>query len=295
MSVRSGEPVDPKPVVEIRLQADSDAPYLARRMVAAATAGAPSVREIDITLLTSELVSVRVEGASLIEVSLIDLGRSIRVQVSSPGVTDSGADELVAPILDRLATQWGETADATWFEIEWIAKRTLDALEEVELFDLLPDHAARSEIFERYLGFSTALARRFTRSRVAFDDLEQVAAMALVKAIDRFDTNYGAKFTTFAGETIKGELKRHLRDTSWSMRVPRGLQEASLEVRRAEDELGQRLGRQPTSDEVADLIDFEPGEVGEARQAAQAYSAFSLDAPMGGDEDDGISLASVLG
>lgn len=281
-------------IVEIRLRADSAAPYLARRMVAAATSGAPSVRELDITLLTSELVSVRVATATVIDVSLVDLGRSIRITVGSPADTDEGVDELISPILDRLATRWGETDHATWFEVEWISRRTLDNLDEGALFALLPDHAARSEIFERYLGFSTALARRFTRSRVAFADLEQVAAMALVKAIDRFDTGYGAKFTTFAGETIKGELKRHLRDSSWSMRVPRGLQEASLEVRRAEDELGQKLGRQPTALEVAAAIDVDLDEVGQARQAAQAYSAFSLDAPLG-EEGDGISLASVLG
>ncbi|HJR91019.1 MAG TPA: SigB/SigF/SigG family RNA polymerase sigma factor [Acidimicrobiia bacterium] len=283
-------------IVEIRLNADRGAPYLARRMVAAATSAAPSVRELDITLLTSELVSARVaEGeAETVTVVLVDSGRSIRVEVGSPGAGGPGADDLITPILDRLATRWGESDATTWFEVEWISKRTLDGLDEHSLFGLLPDHAARSEIFERYLGFSTALARRFTRSRVAFDDLEQVAAMALVKAIDRFDPDYGAKFTTFAGETIKGELKRHLRDSSWSMRVPRGLQEASLEVRRAEDELGQRLGRKPTAEEVAVAIDADLADVEEALRAGQAYSAFSLDAPLN-DDEDGISLAAVLG
>lgn len=282
------------PLVKLSLAATAEAPYLARQVVGAVTTGAPSVRTFDLTLLTSELVTRLVDGATAIDLTITEEGRSIRLSVTSDSMSENRFDDLVAALLDRLATRWGRGDDAVWFEIELVRRHVLDDMSEEELFALLPDHDARAEIFDRFVGFATALARRFTRSRVAFDDLEQVAAMALVKSIDRFDLAVGAKFTTFAAETIKGEMKRHLRDTSWSMRVPRGMKEATLRLRRAENELGQALGRDPTPDELAEEAQIDPSEVQSVLLASEAYSTTSLDAPLGGDED-GISLASVLG
>ncbi len=282
------------PLARLTLGATSGAPYLARQVVSAVTMGAPSVRTFDLTLLTSEVVTSLVGGATTIDLTITEEGRSIRLAVSSDAENGAHLDELVTSLLERLATDWSHDGDAVWFEIELVRRQVLDGMSEAELFALLPDHDARAEIFDRFVGFSTALARRFTRSRVAFDDLEQVAAMALVKAIDRFDVAVGAKFTTFAAETIKGEMKRHLRDTSWSMRVPRGLKEATLQLRRAESELGQTLGRDPTTDELAEEAQLDPAQVEEAMLASQAFSTTSLDAPLG-DDEEGISLATVLG
>lgn len=281
-------------VAEISLPAGPGAPALARRLVTAAADRTPSLRLIDLALLTSELVSLGAGTGGDMKVGLLERGRQMRVTVSTSEEGTIRVDDLTRPILERLASRWGEDEDSTWFEIEWLSARTLTTLDEPELFALLPDNAARAEIFERYAGFSLALARRFTRSAVAFDDLEQVASLALVKAIDRFQPDLGHKFTTFAGETIKGELKRHMRDTAWSVRVPRTLQEASVAVRRAEHELEQRLGRQPTPEEIAEATSLEPDLLEQARGANQAFSATSIDAPLRSDTES-ITLASVLG
>ncbi len=120
------------------------------------------------------------------------------------------------------------------------------------------------------------------------DELIAEGNQGLVKAVDRFDPERGVKFTTFAARTIEGELKRYLRDRGWSVRVPRGLQDTGFEVRRAEGELTQRLGRAPTLEELADEIDLGVADVGRAVLARGSFDAVSLDAPAGGD-DDGIT------
>lgn len=280
------------PLVDLRLAPDARAPYIARRVIVAVTSETPSIRTVDVSLMTSELVTACVASDAVISLTVTEEGRALRVAVASGA---GMVDEIVTMLLDRLATRWGDDEGGAWFEVDLVRRRALDSLNESELWSLLPDHDARSELFDRFLGFSTALARRFTRSRVAFDDLEQVAAMALVKALDRFDPDYGVRFTTYAAETIKGEMKRHMRDSAWSMRVPRGLKEASLRVRRGENELSQELGREPTVEELAAATDLTVAEVREAIQASQAYTAMSLDAPRGGEEEDGLSLAAVLG
>lgn len=282
------------PILQTRMRAGTDTPYLARQIVGCVTANIPAVRAFDVALLTSELVSLWADKCETVDVTIGENGRSLRIAVECTPPTRPDLDEIARALLDRLATSWRADGDAVWFEIETVRRRSMGALDDHELFGMLPDHDARSEIFDRFVGFATALARRFTRSRVMFDDLEQVAGLALVKAIDRFDPDYGAAFTTFAAETIKGELKRHLRDTSWSMRVPRGLKDASLRVRRSEAELTQSLGRPPTMEELAESADLDVDEVVEAQRASNAYAAESIDAPMA-DRDNAISLASVLG
>ena len=282
------------PILQTRMRASADTPYLARQVVGCVTANMPVIRSFDVALLTSELVSLWAGACDTVDVTIDETGRSFRIAVACQPTQTADLDEIAVALLDRLATNWRQDEDTIWFEIETVPRRSLGALSDGELFAMLPDHDARSEIFDRFVGFATALARRFTRSRVMFDDLEQVAGLALVKAIDRFDPDYGAAFTTFAAETIKGELKRHLRDTSWSMRVPRGLKDASLSVRRTEAELTQTLGRPPTLEEVAEGADLDLETVLEARRASHAYSTESIDAPMG-DDDLSISLASVLG
>ena len=119
------------------------------------------------------------------------------------------------------------------------------------------------------------------------EDLEQVAAMALVKAVDRFDPERGVRFATFASVTIVGELKRHFRDTGWAVRVPRRLQELSLRVTAIVRELSQELGRSPTVAEIAGRAGVAEDDVLEAMDAAEAYSTSSLDAPAPGDDEGG--------
>ena len=145
------------------------------------------------------------------------------------------------------------------------------------------DPAAREALVERFLPLARQLARRYQRAEEPLDDLIQVASLGLVKAIDRFDAEREVAFSSYAVPTILGEIKRHFRDRTWSVRVPRDLQELSLKVdrtvvamrrpaapadrRRARGEAGRRRGG-----------------VLEAMEASGAYRATSLSAPRGGED-----------
>ena len=147
------------------------------------------------------------------------------------------------------------------------------------------DRRLRNELVERHMGLAAHVARRFGRRGPGADDLRQVAFLALVKAVDRFDPGRNVAFSTFAGRTIEGEIKRHFRDHTWSVRVPRSAKEIHLQLRRATDELTQRLGRSPTVAELADHLRLDRDEIIEGLAAGSAYSTSSLDAPTGSDGD----------
>jgi RNA polymerase sigma-B factor len=147
------------------------------------------------------------------------------------------------------------------------------------LFETRDEPDARAELVRRFGPFAKRLAARF-RGRAETEDLEQVAMLALVKAIDRFDASHGSAFEAFAAVTIVGELKRYLRDTSWTVRVPRRLQEIGLEVSRAVDELTGSLGHSPSVGEVATHTGFTEDQVLEGLDVATALGADSLDAPQ---------------
>ena len=160
------------------------------------------------------------------------------------------------------------------------------------------DVRARERLAERYLPLARRLARRYQRSEEPLEDLVQVASLGLLKAIDRFDTDRDIAFSSFAVPTILGELKRHFRDRTWSVRVPRDLQELVLRVDRAVAELSLGKHRAPTVAELAEALDATEEQVLEALQAADAYHAGSLDAPRPGRtgaEVPGESLADALG
>ncbi|MEX2274638.1 MAG: SigB/SigF/SigG family RNA polymerase sigma factor [Actinomycetota bacterium] len=147
------------------------------------------------------------------------------------------------------------------------------------------DGGARDDLVLRFRPLADYLARRFSGRGEPLEDLQQVASMALVKAVDRFDPDRGVKFATFASVTIVGELKRHFRDTGWAVRVPRRLKELSLQVNSVVRDLGQELGRSPTVEEIARRAEVTQDDVLEAMDASEAYSTSSLDAPApGGDE-----------
>lgn len=142
----------------------------------------------------------------------------------------------------------------------------------------------RNRLVEAHLGFGIHVARRYANRGVAEDDLRQVAMLALVKAVDRFDPSRGVAFSTFAGRTIEGEIKRHFRDASWSVRVPRSAKELHLAVRRATDDLTQRLGRSPTPREVAEELGVSLDDVVTAMTASAAHSPESIDTSASGDD-----------
>jgi RNA polymerase sigma-B factor len=160
------------------------------------------------------------------------------------------------------------------------------------------DPALRDRLVEDNLWIARHGARRFARRGESDDDLFQVASLALVKAVDRFDPELGLRFATFAMPTIVGELRRHFRDRTWSMRVSRRLKDLHLELRAASEELTHILGHAPSVAELADELDVTVEEVLEAMEAGASYRSASLDAsPSGtegsevlvpGDEDEGI-------
>ena len=141
----------------------------------------------------------------------------------------------------------------------------------------------RNELVERHMGLAAHVAQRFGRRGPSDDDLRQVAFLALVKAVDRFEPERNVAFSTFAGRTIEGEIKRHFRDHTWTVRVPRSAKEIHLRLRRATDELTQQLGRSPTVAQLAEHLGIDADEVIEGIAAGSAYSASSLDAPAGPD------------
>ena len=141
-----------------------------------------------------------------------------------------------------------------------------------------------------------SLALRYRRSAEPFDDLLQVASLGLVKAIDGFDANRGIAFSSYAVPTILGEIKRHFRDRTWAVRVPRGLQELSARVDRGVGQLAEDLHRQPSVQEIALHIGAEEEEVLEALQAGNAYRSLSFETPRGaGADEDVTTLADAIG
>src|SRR5213080_3704848 len=114
------------------------------------------------------------------------------------------------------------------------------------------DPQLREQLVHRYLPLARYAASQYTRGGEPFDDLLQVASVGLLKAIDRFDPDNGAAFSSYALPTMTGELRRHFRDRSWSVRPPRDLQEQALAVERATDELRRRTGHSPAVDDIAE-------------------------------------------
>jgi len=147
----------------------------------------------------------------------------------------------------------------------------------------------------RFLPLARSLALRYQHSHEPLDDLLQVASLGLLKAIDRFDCEREIAFSSYAVPTILGEIKRHFRDRTWAVRVPRGLQELTLNVERAVSELTEQLRRQPTVAEITAQLGADEERVLEALQARHAHRAVSFDVPRADDDERGGTLADALG
>lgn len=151
----------------------------------------------------------------------------------------------------------------------------------------------REDIVRMCLPLAEHIARRFAGRGEAFDDLHQIARLGLVQAVDRFDVSRGSSFLSFAVPTVMGEVRRHFRDRTWSVRVPRRLKEIQQLIGPATDTLAQRLGRMPTARELAAELDVELTEITQALVASNGYQAGSLDAGSRDNDDDGSSRAAV--
>ncbi|MFI8091126.1 SigB/SigF/SigG family RNA polymerase sigma factor [Streptomyces sp. NPDC086080] len=180
-------------------------------------------------------------------------------------------------------------------------RRHDDAPDTAALFDRLysledgPERdAVRDELVTAWLPMAHRIAGRFRDRGESIEDLRQVAALGLVKAIDRFDPSRGA-FESYAVPTITGEVKRHFRDRMWALRVPRRVQELRNKVRVARRELTQSPGSpEPSAAAVAAHTGLTEDEVAAGMEALESFSTLSLDAELSSD-DDGYSLADTLG
>jgi len=156
--------------------------------------------------------------------------------------------------------------------------------------------AARRALVERHMPLARSLARRYERSSEPIDDLVQVAALGLVKAIDRFDPDRGVAFVSFAVPTVLGELRRYFRDCCWDVHVPRAAQERALKLEQAQAQLLGDLGRAPTVAELAQYLELDVEQVLDGLAATQAYGVASLDAPRTASSgEDAATYHDLLG
>ena len=147
------------------------------------------------------------------------------------------------------------------------------------------DHRARLELVERHLPLVRSLARRYAGRGESVEDLEQVGAIGLIKAIDRYDLGRDVALTTYATPNVVGEIKRYFRDKAWAVRVPRGLQELHARLAKTIDRLTADLGHSPSIAEIAEELEATPEQVLEALETGSAYSTISLSADSGSGED----------
>ncbi|MEU9207247.1 RNA polymerase sigma factor SigF [Streptomyces sp. NPDC048415] len=177
-----------------------------------------------------------------------------------------------------------------------------DAPDTAAAFDrlsALPDgperQALRDEIVQSWLPMAERIAGRYRGRGEAIEDLSQVAALGLVKAVDRYDPTRSHAFESYAIPTITGEIKRHFRDHMWILHVPRRVQDLRNRVRAALKELSQTIpGRRPTIAEIAECAQLSEDDVRVALEALDSFAALSLDAELPGSED-GYALSDALG
>jgi RNA polymerase sigma-B factor len=161
-------------------------------------------------------------------------------------------------------------------------------------YGMTRDPSLREQLVKTYLPLARTIARRYQSPRVPLEDLVQVAAIGLMKAIDRYDAERGVAFSSYAVPTMVGEVQRHFRDHTWGVRPPRDLQERAQRVMTINRTLGAELGRPPTAGEIAKRMQLSLEDVVEALQACDARDATSLDRPRSiGEESD--TLADTIG
>lgn len=272
--------------------AGPDAPGIVRSWLTQSV-DLPGRSGAELRLVASELVTHAIRdrngAGGLLEVQVLPVLGAIEVRVSRDGEADASNiantdEDLATRLLDWVARRWGQRMEGdravAWAEVRRPGGRgdVSVATDEQLLARSSIDEDARSEMVRRFWPMAQQIAARYRGSGSDAEDLEQVAGLALMKAMNRFDPEAG-RFDHYAAATISGELKRHLRDRCWSVRVPRGLQESVLEVSRVSRELSQQLGRTPDADDIALETGWEKPAVLDAMQAGGAFRSASLDAP----------------
>ena len=208
----------------------------------------------------------------------------------SAATGDTGDDTAAEAALDR-----GIDDDVVPSGLEHVRARS------AELFSVLRDDeassavrsVARDDLVHLHLSLVEHCARRFRNRGEPFEDLVQVGTIGLIKAVDRFETDRGVEFSTYATPTVIGEIKRHFRDKGWAIRVPRRLQELRMQIGSATGELTQKLGRSPTPRELAEVIGCTVEEIMEGIESSHAYATLSLDATDDNDDGPPAMLATL--
>lgn len=272
----------------IDLPAEPESAARARRFMRQ-NATLDSMRHAEADLLVTELVANAIQHSPAVEEVTISLAEDqtgdLVVTLSHQAKQDLGRVDRGAgfTLLDSFAKRWGhEFEDETlsfWFTLRTPGTTAIGPeVHDDELFERMADDPASysDELVRRHSDLAESIARRYRGKGVDEDDLLQVAHMALLKAIQRYDPTAG-NIRPYAAATISGEMKKMLRDRGWSVRVPRSLQERSLEVSGAAETMAQALGRPPTTEELAEKLDLSNAEVEEALRARKAYVSNSMD------------------
>jgi RNA polymerase sigma-B factor len=157
------------------------------------------------------------------------------------------------------------------------------------------DLRAREELIEQYMALVRSLARRYAYRGEPFEDLVQIGAVGLIKAVDRYDPDRGVELTTYATPNIVGEMKRHFRDRAWAVRVPRAMQELNVQLVALTEDLTTQLARSPTIPELAAASGAAAEDVVEALECSRAYTAVSLFVTAAGDGDEEVDLLDAIG
>ncbi|WP_455537674.1 SigB/SigF/SigG family RNA polymerase sigma factor [Terrisporobacter sp.] len=171
----------------------------------------------------------------------------------------------------------------------------MDNKELFKIYSKCKDKEIRDILIERHLYLVNILAKKYINKGVEFDDIYQVASLALIYAIERYDIEKGFEFSSFATPTIVGEIKKYFRDKVWTLRVPRRVQELSKKVSEAKNILEQRNSKHPKVEEIAEYIGCTQEEVLESMEASYGYQPVSLDSTVNNnDSKESISLMNKI-
>ncbi len=166
----------------------------------------------------------------------------------------------------------------------------------INKYQTLHDQSAEKLLVEKYKKLVESLARKYSRGREFHEDLVQVGMLGLLGAIRRFDTSLNKSFESFAVPTIIGEIKRFLRDKTWSVHVPRRIKELGPKLKNTVDDLTTELQRSPKVEEIADAIGVSEEEVLEAMEMGMSYQALSMDRSIDADAEGGdVTLLDIVG
>ena len=226
----------------------------------------------------------------VIETAIGPMRDGVRGELEATEGEDVGLRRILDTLVDRVELTPREGGEWVKLTKAVEAQRRVTSIDDRTLLRRYHedgDLAAREQLIEQYMSLVRSLARRYSYRGEQLDDLVQIGAIGLIKAIDRFDLERGVELTTYATPNIIGEIKRHFRDKGWSVRVPRGLQELNVQLSKLIEEQTVELGRSPTISELAKVAGAEEELVVEALESGRAYSSVSLSTGGGGQDDEG--------